>query len=78
MNLITLLGLGIVLFASTNFDDIFLLIGFFAYPRFRARNVAIGQYGDVTLTCDGCNGAVAINFQAATVTDFHSAIALRR
>jgi hypothetical protein len=34
--------------------------------------------GDVTLTCDGCNGAIAINFQATTVTDFHSAIALRR
>ena len=44
MNLITLLGLAIVLFASTNFDDIFFLIGFFADPRFRARNVAIGQY----------------------------------
>lgn len=44
MNLIALLGLGIVLFASTNFDDIFFMIGFLADPRFRARNVAIGQY----------------------------------
>jgi cadmium resistance protein CadD (predicted permease) len=38
------IGLGIVLLASTNFDDIIFLIGFFADPRFRARDVAVGQY----------------------------------
>jgi len=44
MNLTAPLGLAIVVFASTNIDDIFVLIGFFADSRFRARNVAIGQY----------------------------------
>jgi cadmium resistance transport/sequestration family protein len=44
MNLTAPLGLAIVVFASTNIDDIFVLIGFFADARFRARNVAIGQY----------------------------------
>ena len=38
------LSLAIALFASTNVDDLFVLIGFFADPRFRSRDVAIGQY----------------------------------
>ena len=33
-----------VAFASTNVDDIFVLLGFFADPAFRARHVVIGQY----------------------------------
>lgn len=44
MSLVTLLGLGIVVFASTNIDDIFVLLGFLADPHFRVRNVATGQY----------------------------------
>jgi cadmium resistance protein CadD (predicted permease) len=44
MYLTALLGLAVVVFASTNIDDIFVLLGFFADPRLRARNVAIGQY----------------------------------
>jgi cadmium resistance protein CadD (predicted permease) len=44
MNLTAPLGLAIVAFASTNIDDIFVLLGFFADPRLRARNVVIGQY----------------------------------
>ena len=44
MNLAALLGLGIVVFASTNVDDIFILLGFFADRRFRARNVVLGQF----------------------------------
>jgi cadmium resistance protein CadD (predicted permease) len=31
-------------FASTNIDDVFLLLSFFADPKFRARYVVIGQY----------------------------------
>jgi hypothetical protein len=38
----------------------------------------IGNAGDVTLTWAGCDSAAVVNFQAAAVTDFHSAIALRR
>jgi cadmium resistance protein CadD (predicted permease) len=36
-----------VLFASTNIDDIFLLVGFFADPKFRARDIVLGQYAGI-------------------------------
>lgn len=39
-----LLGLGVLVFASTNVDDIFVLLGFLADPRFRTRDVVLGQY----------------------------------
>jgi cadmium resistance protein CadD (predicted permease) len=38
------LGIGIVVFASTNIDDIFLLAAFFADPRLRHRSIVVGQY----------------------------------
>ena len=38
------LGIGIVVFASTNIDDIFLLAAFFADPQLRHRSIVIGQY----------------------------------
>jgi cadmium resistance transport/sequestration family protein len=44
MDLLGPVGVGVVLFASTDIDDLFVLIGFFALARFRARNVIIGQY----------------------------------
>lgn len=44
MDIVPLIGLGIVLFASTNVDDIFVLLGFFSDRRFRVREVAVGQY----------------------------------
>ena len=40
----TSLILGIMLFAATDVDDLFILIAFFADPRFRAREVIVGQY----------------------------------
>ena len=43
-SLISDLGIGIVVFTSTNIDDIFLLAAFFADPRLRARSIVIGQY----------------------------------
>jgi len=43
-----LLGLAIALFASTNVDDAFVLIGFFADPKFLARDVVFGQYAGIT------------------------------
>lgn len=38
------LGVAIVTFTSTNIDDIFVLLGFFADPKFRLRQIIIGQY----------------------------------
>lgn len=32
------------LFAATNIDDLFVLLGFFADPKLRARHVVLGQY----------------------------------
>jgi cadmium resistance protein CadD (predicted permease) len=42
--LLSSVGLAIVLFVTTNIDDIFLLLAFFADPKFRARQVVVGQY----------------------------------
>jgi cadmium resistance transport/sequestration family protein len=39
-----LVGLAVAVYVSTNLDDVFLLLGFFADPRFRTRDVIIGQY----------------------------------
>jgi cadmium resistance protein CadD (predicted permease) len=43
-SLFALTGMAIVLFASTNADDVFVLIGFFADPKFRTRDIVCGQY----------------------------------
>ena len=39
-----LLGLAIVLFVSTNVDDLVVLVAFFAHSKFRAGEVVAGQY----------------------------------
>jgi cadmium resistance protein CadD (predicted permease) len=44
-----LLVLAITLFASTNIDDLVVLVGFFADPRFRARDVVAGQYAGIVI-----------------------------
>ena len=44
-----LLGLAVVLFLSTNVDDLVVLIAFFANARFRARDVVAGQYAGVAV-----------------------------
>jgi cadmium resistance protein CadD (predicted permease) len=46
-SLLTLIGLAIVAFASTNVDDVFVLVSFLADKQFRARDVVIGQYAGV-------------------------------
>jgi cadmium resistance protein CadD (predicted permease) len=43
-----LLALAITLFASTNIDDLVVLIGFFADRRFRARAIVAGQFAGLT------------------------------
>jgi cadmium resistance protein CadD (predicted permease) len=43
------LVLAIILFASTNVDDLLVLVAFFADPKFRAREIVVGQYVGVAL-----------------------------
>ncbi|MBM7050392.1 MULTISPECIES: cadmium resistance transporter [Rhizobium] len=43
-SLLGVFGVAIIVFVSTNVDDIFVLLGFFADPKFRAKQVVIGQY----------------------------------
>lgn len=47
-SLVAIPSLAIALFASTNIDDVFVLLGFFADPKFRARDVVLGQYLGIT------------------------------
>ena len=46
-SLLALLGLAIILFASTNVDDLLILVGFFADPAFQARDIVAGQCAGV-------------------------------
>jgi cadmium resistance protein CadD (predicted permease) len=48
---LSLIGLAIVVFASTNIDDAFVLVGFLADKHFRVRDVVIGQYAGVSVIC---------------------------
>ena len=56
--LLTALLVAAVAFASTNVDDIFVLLGFFADPAFRARHVVLGQFL-------GIGALVALSFAGA-------------
>jgi cadmium resistance protein CadD (predicted permease) len=47
--ILELLGLAVVLFASTNVDDVFVLVTFFANPRFRWASVVTGQYAGIAV-----------------------------
>ena len=44
IHLIELVGLSVIMFASTNVDDFFLLLAFFADGRSKKRQVVSGQY----------------------------------
>lgn len=44
-----LLALAIILFASTNVDDLVVLIGFFADRRLRTRDIVVGQYAGLAV-----------------------------
>ena len=46
-SLVALLGLAIALFAPTNVDDLFVLLGFFSNPKIRTRDIVIGQYAGI-------------------------------
>src|SRR5262245_53672972 len=36
-----------MLFAATNIDDIFVLLGFFSDPKFREHEIVLGQYAGI-------------------------------
>jgi cadmium resistance protein CadD (predicted permease) len=44
IHVLDLVGQAIVLFISTDLDDVFVLLGFFADPRFRIRQIVAGQF----------------------------------
>lgn len=46
---IALIGIAVGLFATTNIDDIFVLLGFFSNPKFQPRQVVLGQYIGITI-----------------------------
>jgi cadmium resistance protein CadD (predicted permease) len=41
--------LAIALFASTNIDDLFVLLGLFSDPRYRRSDVVLGQYAGIAI-----------------------------
>jgi cadmium resistance protein CadD (predicted permease) len=43
-HLVGLTGLAVALFVSTNIDDVFVLLGFFVDPKFKMRQIVVGQY----------------------------------
>lgn len=47
--LLITLALGVAVFAATNVDDLFVLLGFFADPACRPRQVALGQLAGIGL-----------------------------
>jgi cadmium resistance protein CadD (predicted permease) len=60
MNIPALIGLGAAVFASTNMDDLFVLMVFFADPVFPVRHVILGQYlGILALVALSLLGALA-------------------
>jgi cadmium resistance protein CadD (predicted permease) len=48
-SLSALLALAVILFVSTNVDDLVVLIGFFAHSRYKAREIVAGQYAGLAL-----------------------------
>ena len=44
MDVPALVGIGIAAFVSTNIDDLFILMVFFASPRFPSYQIVLGQY----------------------------------
>jgi len=48
MDSFALIGLAVLAFASTNIDDAFVLVGFFADKNFRTHDVVIGQYAGIS------------------------------
>lgn len=67
MDPLAAIRLGIVLFAVTNVDDIFVLLGFFSDRRFTTRQIVAGQYGGI-----GALTAVSVIGSLISATRDHS------
>ncbi len=52
-SLLALIGMAIVLFASTNVDDVFVIVGFLAEKRILTRDIVLGQYVGITALFSG-------------------------
>jgi cadmium resistance protein CadD (predicted permease) len=46
-SVIEVAALGLVTFAATNIDDLFVLVAFFSDPTYKARHVVLGQYAGI-------------------------------
>ncbi len=55
------IGVAVVLFVSTNIDDVFLLVALFANPAFKTRQVVIGQLV-------GIGALIALSLIASTLS----------
>ncbi len=58
-DLIAALGVGVVVYASTNVDDMLFLAAFFADPKFKRRHVVAGQFLGMSLLV-GMSAACAL------------------
>jgi cadmium resistance protein CadD (predicted permease) len=61
-SLLALIGMAIVLFASTNVDDVFVLVGFLAEKRIRTRDTVLGQYIGITILFSASVAASLLTF----------------
>jgi cadmium resistance protein CadD (predicted permease) len=60
ISLLTAVGVGIVVFITTNVDDILLIAVFFADRSIRTRNVVFGQFAGMgVLTAGKRRGGIA-------------------
>jgi cadmium resistance protein CadD (predicted permease) len=60
-HLFAILSIAILLFASTNLDDIFVLVGFFADRRYYTREIVAGQFVGIASLFGVCVGASLIS-----------------
>lgn len=49
MTFLPIVGISVVLYASTNIDDLFILLGFFADQKFSRADVIVGQYAGIAI-----------------------------
>jgi cadmium resistance protein CadD (predicted permease) len=61
---LALVGLALVLFASTNVDDIFVLVGFLSDTRLHVRDIVIGQYVGIAALF---GGSVAVSMLSLVI-----------
>lgn len=64
-DLLRRIGLGVVLFATTNIDDLFVLLGFFADSKFRVGQVVAGQFLGIGALYGACVAASLLSLVVA-------------